>query len=56
MRTGPGKNYDIIKVLKKGSKLGILEKKGSWYKIKLSDGKKAWIYEQIIQVEEDLNN
>ena len=33
LRTGPGKNYDVIKILPAGQSMTIVGKTGNWYKV-----------------------
>lgn len=33
----------IIKVLKKGTKLTVLQEKGGWLRIQLEDGTEGWV-------------
>jgi curli biogenesis system outer membrane secretion channel CsgG len=43
LREGPGTNYKIIRNVKKGTSLGILEVKGSWLRVRLEDGSEVWV-------------
>jgi len=43
LRKGPGKSYEVIGNVKKGTSLKILETKGDWLHIRLDDGNKAWV-------------
>ena len=43
LREGPGTNYKVIRNVKKGTSLGILEVKGTWLRIRLEDGIEAWV-------------
>lgn len=43
LREGPGTNYKIIRNVKKGTSLGILEVKGTWLRVRLGDGNEAWV-------------
>jgi len=43
LREGPGTNYKIIRNVKKGTSLGILEVKGTWLRVRLEDGSEAWV-------------
>jgi sRNA-binding protein len=43
LRKGPGLNYKVIGNVKKGTILSILEDKGNWLRVRLEDGKEAWV-------------
>jgi len=43
LREGPGTTYKIIRNVKKGTSLGILEVKGTWLRVRLEDGSEAWV-------------
>ena len=43
LREGPGTTYKIIRNVKKGTSLGILEVKGTWFRVRLEDGSEAWV-------------
>ncbi len=43
LREGPGTNYKVIRNVKKGTSLGILEVKGTWLRVRLEDGIEAWV-------------
>ncbi len=44
LREGPGTNYKVVGNAKKGTSLGVLEDKGQWLRVRLDDGKEAWVY------------
>ena len=50
LRKGAGFGYAVIRKIKKGTKGGILQKNGSWYKIRLKDSKVGWVNKQYIKV------
>ena len=50
LRKGAGTGYGVIKRLTYGTTGDILEKKGSWYRIKLKDAKTGWVYKQYVKV------
>ena len=43
MRAKPMANSDIIKKLKKGTKLTLLEKASGWYKVRDADKAEGWV-------------
>ena len=43
MRSGPGISYSKRGVLRKGTKVTVLEKSKGWVKVKISSGKEAWV-------------
>jgi len=43
LRQGPGKDYKVIRSVKKGTSLKILEVNGDWLRVRLEDGTAAWV-------------
>jgi hypothetical protein len=43
LREGPGLNYKVVRTVKKGTSLAILEEKKDWLRVQLQDGKEAWV-------------
>jgi len=43
LRGEPSMDSKVIKVLKKGTKLTVLEEKGGWLRIQLDDGTEGWV-------------
>jgi hypothetical protein len=43
LREGPGTNYKVVRTVKKGALLAILEEKKDWLRVRLEDGKEAWV-------------
>ncbi len=43
LREGPGINYKVIGTAKKGTTITILEEKGNWFRVRLENGKEAWM-------------
>ncbi|MFZ5945122.1 MAG: SH3 domain-containing protein [Bacillota bacterium] len=52
-RVGPGTNYDIAAKVNKGSKMIVIDEKDSWYRVKLEDGKLAWVANWVVDVREE---
>ena len=50
LRKGAGAGYGIIKRMYYGTTGSILQKDGSWYKVKLEDAKVGWVYKKYIKV------
>jgi uncharacterized protein YgiM (DUF1202 family) len=42
-REGPSMESKIIRILKKGTKLTVLEEKAGWLRVRLEDGKEGWV-------------
>ncbi|MFZ7101401.1 MAG: SH3 domain-containing protein [Peptococcaceae bacterium] len=53
VRSGPGTNYDIVAKADKGSKMIILDEQGEWYRVKLADGRLAWVANWVVDVKEE---
>lgn len=43
LREGPGLNFKVIGSVKKGMVLSVLDEKGNWLKVRVEDGKEAWV-------------
>ncbi len=43
LRKGPGTSYKIVGNIKKGTSLKILEVDGGWLRVRLDDGRTAWV-------------
>jgi hypothetical protein len=48
LREGPGMNFKVVGNITKGTSLSILEEKGQWLRIRIGEGKEAWIYRSAI--------
>jgi len=48
LRSGPGTDYDIIGQVSLGSQLTLLGEEGNWYIVQTSDGKGAYIRQDMI--------
>lgn len=51
IRKGPSKEYAKISKLEKGDKFKILERKGSWMRIRLEDNKEGWILKEGVKLD-----
>ena len=49
-RKGPGTGYSVIKRLYNGTTGSIIQKSGSWYKIKLNDSQVGWVNKKYVKV------
>ena len=43
IRNGPGEQYKVFAIARKGKALDLLEERNDWYHVNLTDGKKGWI-------------
>ncbi len=48
MRSGPGTGYDVLWQVEKYHPFIVVEKKGSWVKIKDFEGDLAWIHDSLL--------
>lgn len=48
MRSGPGKNYDIIATVKKGVVFTPVESQGNWIKVSYKNDITGWIYNSLL--------
>jgi uncharacterized protein YgiM (DUF1202 family) len=46
-RATPGTNGRIVAVLRKGTRVEVLEARNQWYRVKLADGREGWIAESV---------
>lgn len=51
VRKGPGTNYAVIAYIRNNTEVEILGEQGSWYKIKLHDGKEGYAAKQYISIQ-----
>lgn len=51
MRSGPGTKYDVLWQVEQYHPVLVIEKKGSWYKIKDFEGDMAWIHDSLLSKE-----
>ncbi|KUK40795.1 MAG: N-acetylmuramoyl-L-alanine amidase, partial [Clostridia bacterium 62_21] len=51
LRSGPGTNYQVTGQVTRGTRLEVLGKSGSWYKIVYAGGKTSWIAGWLVKVE-----
>lgn len=54
-RSGPGTDYEVVQRLKKGDIYTVIDTKSEWTQIELSDGEEAWVYNELISVNESSN-
>lgn len=54
VRKAPSTSSDVLRNLDKGDKIEIIEKDNEWYKVKLDDGKEAYVYAEYVELEENL--
>lgn len=52
-RSGAGTNFSLVAKVQKGSKMIILDEKDDWYRVKLEDGKLAWVANWVVDVVEE---
>lgn len=43
LREAPGDKSKIVGVLKRGTKLSVVDGKNDWYRVKLDDGREGWV-------------
>jgi curli biogenesis system outer membrane secretion channel CsgG len=53
VREGPGSSFKVLTTVNKGAKLPVLERKRSWYRVKLEDGKEGWIAHSVVSLQPD---
>ena len=48
LRSGPGFDKAFLTSLKNGTKVTVLKKEGSWYKVRLASGKEGYVYQKYL--------
>lgn len=51
MRTGPGTGNKIIKMIKSGQAMNIIQSEEGWSLVRLPDGKEGWVLNHLIKSE-----
>jgi len=46
-RNGAGTNMKILRVLRQGARLHVLEARNSWLRVRLDDGQEGWVAESV---------
>ena len=49
VRSGPGKNYDILWEIEKYHPLNVFNKSGQWYHFRDFEGDEGWIYKPLLR-------
>ena len=53
VRTGPGLNFDIVAKIEKEVPMVIIEERDDWFRVKLEDGRFAWVAKRVVDVKEE---
>lgn len=48
LRAGPGTANPVVRVVTRGAAAEVLEDRGNWYRIRLTDGGSGWIYGKFL--------
>lgn len=56
VRTGPGNQYAIAGVFKKGATFAVIAKSGEWYNVRLSESETGWIHSSLCKEFDDLSD
>jgi uncharacterized protein YgiM (DUF1202 family) len=46
-REAPGTRGRILAVLRKGTRVDVLEARSQWYRVRLADGREGWVAESV---------
>jgi SH3-like domain-containing protein len=49
-REGAGTSRKILRVLRQGARLQVLENRTAWLRVRLDDGQEGWIAESVTSV------
>ncbi len=49
LRSGPGAEYRIIRMLESGQKIEVLENKDNWSRVQVPDGPEGWVFSRYLQ-------
>jgi N-acetylmuramoyl-L-alanine amidase len=52
VRGGPGTSHGVLSQVSRGQRLGVLERTGDWYKVRLDGGVIGWVAGWLINVEQ----
>lgn len=50
LRKGPGSGYDRLGAVNSGTQVDLLARHKDWYQVQLSDGTKAWIFSDLLNI------
>lgn|GEM_PF-703986 len=50
VRTGPSTSYNIMSVVRQADNLTVIGKSGTWYKVRLADGREGFIAGSLIEI------
>ncbi|HPR64096.1 MAG TPA: TonB family protein [Thermoanaerobaculia bacterium] len=48
IRSGPGTDTERVAQVERWDRLQILEKRSSWFKVRLADGQEGWVYSDLV--------
>ena len=51
LRTGPGTDHRVVKMLESGQQVEIIYQEGDWSQVRLEDGQKGWLLTRYISPE-----
>ncbi|MFZ5899628.1 MAG: SH3 domain-containing protein [Bacillota bacterium] len=51
IRSGPNTSYALVTMVARGTRLPILGKSGSWYKVALSSGQQGYVRNDLVRIE-----
>jgi len=51
IRSGPGTSYALVTMVAQGTRLPVLSKAGSWYKVSLSSGQQGYVRNDLARIE-----
>jgi len=49
LRAGPGQSYEVLQKLSKGTPLQVLERKDSWYGVRLAPDVSVYVHERFLR-------
>ena len=53
LRAGPGRSYEVLLRLPRGTKLHVLEQRGTWYAVSLPEGIPAYVHRSYLDQTEE---
>jgi outer membrane beta-barrel protein len=56
VRSGPGNDYSIVGVFKKGVTFVVIAKSGDWYNVQISDSETGWIHSSLCKEFDDMSD
>ncbi|WP_129632061.1 SH3 domain-containing protein [Candidatus Oscillochloris fontis] len=54
LRSGPSTNTSVVAVVRKGTRVSLLEREDDWYRIRTPDATEGWMASTVLKIDPDL--